>query len=484
MIKFTFLLGFAIFSQSLLAVDLIKFPEYFQFGLANAPAHAEDELHDSWLDFANDGHVKAYKNQVRPEDRLQFWSNPEIEIDLAASSGIKVFRMGVDWGRVVPSKPDCDTYSCFKSVLDEAALERYSYIIDYVISKGMKPMVTLFHHSYPRWGISSGSWAHESASSQFNHFAASVFKRLSDRVDHWVIFNEPSVYASLTHISGTWPSELVGYSMFDQRYYNRAQENMVESQKFLYDFFHEIKPDVKVGIAKYITKVTQKTDNRFNKLFLNFLSGKMNYGFIDMSIDHLDFIGVNYYGKEVIEGFESVIDSSSEYSEAGRAVDPDGLYEVLTYLNEKYNKDQDRKIPFWITENGISDTTDILRPSYFIEHLMAVRAAMQSGVDVRGYIFWTVSDNWEWADGYCPKFGLFEVDREHGLERLPRDSFFLFRDVVSSKTVTELQREEAWQKFRQNAGKDRYMCRGSKMDEGLDVARKRKIRRIDWRFSR
>ena len=133
MIRITCLLVFAIISQTSLAVEVIKFPEYFQFGLANAPAHAEDGLHDSWLDFANDGHVKAYKTQARPEDRLQFWSNPEIEIDLAAASGVTVFRMGVDWGRVVPRRPDCDSYACFIAVRDEQALERYSYIIDYII---------------------------------------------------------------------------------------------------------------------------------------------------------------------------------------------------------------------------------------------------------------------------------------------------------------------------------------------------------------
>ena len=182
--------------------------------------------------------------------------------------------------------------------------------------------------------------------SQFLYFAVQSFfseslSKLSDRVDYWIIFNEPAVYASLTHINGTWPTALVGFSMFDQRYYNKALHNMAESQKYLYKAFHEMKPGVKVGVAKYITKITQKNYSRLNQLFLGFLSGKMNYGFIDTIADHLDFIGVNYYGKEVIEGFGSIIDSNTEYSEAGRAVDPSGLYEILKYLDTKYNKEQE-----------------------------------------------------------------------------------------------------------------------------------------------
>ena len=257
--KIMFAFVFLFFCENMLAQNFIDFPENFEFGLANAPAHAEDELNDSWLDFARAGKVKAFTNQARPEDRLQFWSQPEIEIDLAASSGVKVFRMGVDWGRVVPVDPKCDRYQCFAAVVDEDALDRYSYIVDYIRSKGMKPMVTLFHHSAPKWGIPYGGWVHNSSISQFNHFSVKVFQKLSDRVDYWIIFNEPAVYASLTHINGTWPTALVGFSMFDQRYYNKALHNMAESQKYLYKAFHEMKPGVKVGVAKYITKITQKT---------------------------------------------------------------------------------------------------------------------------------------------------------------------------------------------------------------------------------
>merc|ERR1712146_704520 len=107
---------------------------------------------------------------------------------------------------------------------------------------------------------------------------------------------------------------------------------------------------------------------------------------------------------------------NQEYSESGRAVYPDGIATLLTAFHERYNG----SLPFFITENGIADRTDILRPPYLVEHLIGIRAALDRGVKVLGYIHWSVSDNWEWADGYCPKFGIAAVDRAGGMTRTVR----------------------------------------------------------------
>lgn len=151
---------------------------------------------------------------------------------------------------------------------------------------------------------------------------------------------------------------------------------------------------------------------------------------------------------------------TDEYSESGRGVYPDGLYRVLLQFNERYKH---LDIPFIITENGVSDETDLIRRPYLLEHLLAVYAAMLmvsnsnlvthafmtartlesclwvfllpfiyphlQGVRVIGYLFWTISDNWEWADGYGPKFGLVAVDRANGFARIPRPSYHLFSKV-------------------------------------------------------
>lgn len=121
------------------------------FGLATAPAHSEDNLNDSWLDFAQNGGVAGWKNVDFPEQRLRFWSEPESELDWAQSTGIKTLRIGLDWGRLVPNEPassDCSAENtCSAEIQDKQALIRYKQIVRMIRGRGIEPIITLFHHS-------------------------------------------------------------------------------------------------------------------------------------------------------------------------------------------------------------------------------------------------------------------------------------------------------------------------------------------------
>jgi hypothetical protein len=139
----------------------------------------------------------------------------------------------------------------------------------------------------------------------------------------------------------------------------------------------------------------------------------------------------------------------------------------------------------FVTENGISDATDILRRSYIMEHLAAVGQAVEDGVPVIGYVHWTTSDNWEWADGYCPKFGLTAVNRSApGMPRVPRPSFALYGEIVAEHKITEAQRSASWQMIESAAarGDTRPFCRAADGIHSLDVPVQRRISGKDWRF--
>ncbi|PHT94129.1 Beta-glucosidase-like SFR2, chloroplastic [Capsicum annuum] len=173
--------------------------------------------------------------------------------------------------------------------------------------------------------------------------------------------------------------------------------------------------------------------------------------FLDSISDKMDYIGINYYGQqEVICGAGLKLVETDEYSESGRGVYPDGLFRVLLQFDERYKH---LDLPFVITENGVSDGTDLIRQPYLLEHLLATYAAMIMGVRVLGYLFWTISDNWEWADGYGPKFGLVAVDRANNLARIPRPSYYLFSKVVESGKIMREDREKVWGEL-QTAAKD------------------------------
>jgi len=176
---------------------LASFGDDFFFGLATAAAHVEEAVeNDPWVKFAKEGKVAAYKNAVQPDIRLKFWTEPEREIDLAAATGVTVFRLGVEWVRLQPN--------AYWGV-DRAALARYKEICQMVKDRGMKVMLTLFHHSLPGWLAESGGWTNKETSRQFLYFAKAVALELQPVVDYWVTFNEPHVFVLLVHCAGVWP---------------------------------------------------------------------------------------------------------------------------------------------------------------------------------------------------------------------------------------------------------------------------------------
>jgi beta-glucosidase/6-phospho-beta-glucosidase/beta-galactosidase len=132
--------------------------------------------------------------------------------------------------------------------------------------------------------------------------------------------------------------------------------------------------------------------------------------------------------QEVLSGAGLMLVPDEEYSEAGRGVYPDGLFQVLVAFYDRY-RIRKPNLRYIITENGFADARDLIRRPYLLEHLLAVHAAIKQGVPVDGYLQWTISDNWEWADGYCPKFGLVDVDRGHNLTRVPRPSYYLYQQA-------------------------------------------------------
>jgi beta-glucosidase/6-phospho-beta-glucosidase/beta-galactosidase len=192
----------------------------------------------------------------------------------------------------------------------------------------------------------------------------------------------------------------------------------------------------------------------------------------------MDYFGFNYYGAEWLASGGIAIDPAEEYSESGRAIDPRGLYDLLKEIGRRFPG-----LPVIVTENGISDSTDVLRPAYLLEHLAAIGKAKDEGVPVAGYYFWTLSDNLEWADGYCPKFGLVAVDRARRLRRVPRESFGLFRRIVATRLVTERMRSEAWDKVSAAAGSGRPFCRSDDGITPLDEPALRPFSAKDWRFA-
>ncbi len=448
------------------------FPSPFFFGVANAPGQVEDNLPDIWMDWGEQGKIRAWSNHAAPKQKLQFWSKPEVEINLAAETGVSAYRMGVDWGRIMPAPHK----------FDEAAIARYREIIQMVRQKNMKIMMTLMHHSVPKWVQDMGGWHNEKMPEHFVEFGKRMIHEFHQDVEWWATFNEGNVFVTMAYSVGIWPpgetrsplslaaiGPFVGDSI-------KAMDRMADAHNELYDWAHKSHLEIKVGLAHNMAYYTGK--GWFDRFKAGFADDAMNWRFPERTRGKMDFFGFNYYGAEWLKGTQVDVDPEEEYSEAARAIYPQGLYWLLENIHKRFPK-----LPIIITENGIGDATDILRPAYLIEHLLVVDKARTDGIPVEGYFVWSMTDNLEWSDGYCPKFGLVAVDRKNNLKRNKRGSFELFKTIVEKKKITDEMRNAAWNTVEKNQGKDRPFCRG---DDGLtafDEPAVRKFVKKDWRFN-
>lgn len=515
----------------------LSFDRSFLFGVATAPAHVEDNLHDAWLPFCNTTelhpngrpHCHAWRTTPRAAERLRFWSEPEAEIGLAAALNSGVFRMGVDWSRLAPTSPSafpnasapvapaCSAFceareeakvgaspgappeGCACSgVQDFVALARYREIVGMAKAKGMKVVLTLFHHSLPVWVGEAGGWTNEAVVREFGSFVRDVAAGLGESVDYWLTMNEPMAFALFTYIEGTWPQafpqsnylEVVLKALQgDERSVKAAVDNLAGAHNLAYSHIHQVHtlrgwraPQVGMAARAQILEGKDPWDGPAVMLSREF----MDFTITDKIQDRLDFLGLNYYGKEIISGQTIAQPTDVGYSEAGRAIDTEGLYSVLQMFHERYvNKPGATWKRFMVTENGVADATDVLRPAFITEHLAAIAAAVSKGIDVFGYIHWTISDNWEWADGYCPKFGLYSVDRTSpSLTRTARPSATVYADISKSYAVSREQREAAWKVVTAHRGQLRPFCRSEDGKEGLDEPRYNRwfSDNADWRF--
>lgn len=462
------------------------FKSPFFFGIANAPVHVEDSLPGIWQDFAHQGKVAAFHNQADPYRALDFWSNPEVEIQLAHDLGVEVFRLGIDWQRVEP----------LAGKYDQEVLARYLEIVRMIKNKGMKVMLTLFHHAEPRWSLHYGSWKNHRMVDEFVRFSKVVLEELGSEVDYVITLNEAHVYLLLGQISNLWPSPstkadylgMVDFGFLGKGSYTTSLENMSLAHHQVYSFLHQKFPQVRVGIAHNVA--WHRPHYLISAPMVQFSKNRFNYQLMDYLVDSVDFIGLNYYGVESIGATGVVISDDYEYSDSGRAISPQGLYQTVKDFNHRYNqlkvgrRASASALPFIITENGVADSLDILRPSYLIEHLLAVHRLRDEGIAVLGYIHWTLSDNWEWADGYCPKFGLVAVDRKENNKRMLRPSFELYRKIISSRQISEEMREKAWKHYlEEGKKKQQRFCRARDGQSSLNIPEDKKYLLLDWRFN-
>jgi galactolipid galactosyltransferase len=436
----------------------LKFPDDFLFGVSNAAGQVEDQIRDNWIRFGERGLIPCYSDISQASERLKFWSDPDTELDLAQDLGCQVFRLSLNWERLVPRT----------NSWDDKAAHHYLSIFKKIKDRNMKVMLTLFHHSVPIWFEDDHGWTQKKSIEHFKFFSDQCFKFFHEYVDFWITLNEPVPWSYLTYTEGLFPPAKKGTILS----HFKALNNMATAHN---DFFDRYHTQAKIGIAHHMGH--HKGRGVFNHFFAKLTDYLAHWSFLKKLKSKMNFFGINYYGAEWMTLKGPAQYDELEFSEAGRAVDPNGLYVLLKRIHQKY-----KGLDIIISENGVADETDLIRLPYLYEHLAVISNLIQEGVPIKAYIHWTLSDNLEWTDGYGPKFGLVEVLRDQNFKRKPRKSFWVYKDIIQNRVIEKNKRDLAWENYQ--TLKERPYWRNTDGKSGRETPMMRARGKNDWRFQK
>ena len=412
----------------------LKFPKGFYWGAAISAHQVEGGNHNDWTEwekensarFAKEALNKSYPNYVlndypgplRRENYISgracdHYNRYEEDFDLAKSLAHNAHRFSIEWSRIEPEE----------GRFNEKEIEHYRKVALALKSRDIEPFVTLWHWTLPVWFAEKKGFLKKNNIEYFTRYAELMARSLPE-VRFWFSLNEPLFYAGNAYFKGVWPSNNRSFIK-----YVKVLKNLTLAHKKSYEAIKKINPLAQVGIAKNNIYFEGRG---LSAVLANVADWWWNERFLDDIKEYQDFIGLNYYFHNKIKGFKFTPpkvwlnqNENSKTSDMGWEIYPEGIYKILQNL-AKYEK------PIFITENGLADAKDSQRTWFIAEHLKWVVKAIKEGVDVKGYFYWSLLDNFEWDKGFWPRFGLIEVDYKT-LERKIRKSGLNYRDIILGK---------------------------------------------------
>lgn len=328
------------------------------------------------------------------DDSYNRWQE---DIALLESVGVNAYRFSVEWSRVEP-KP---------GVYNEQVIAHYVDIIKELKSKNIEPFVTILHRTVPIWFTEQGGWANANSVKIFSNYADKLRKDLGTHVTYWTILNEPVLNVGGGFVAGNIPP--CKKNIFAALL---AYRNMIRAHRAVYTLIKHTNPTAYVGCAHAAVYAEAEHGRWYNQLLVDGVHYFANWKFLNGIRKFTDFIGIQYYTRGVI-GFRKSklfiplpgeIAQPGPASDMGQEIYPAGLYKYALLVWKRYKK------PIIVTENGVADQNDQYRAQYITDHVEQVRRLISDGVDMRGYFYWSLLDNFEWDKGFWPKFGLASVN--------------------------------------------------------------------------
>lgn len=428
---------------------ILQFPSGFLWGTASASHQCEGgNTNNQWYRWEQQGHILSGDSCG---DAADWWQRAESDFELAEQLENNALRLSLEWSRIEPEEGHWDS----------SAIDRYRAMLSDLRRRHMVPVVTLHHFTEPLWFYERGGFTDPANIAFFVRYVKYVVSHLQDLCDFWITLNEPNVYATMGYLIGTFPP-----GEHDLKRALLVIRTLLQAHIEAFYAISELQPESRIGYClhyrlfdparpfwppDHITSSIQ--EESFNWAILKaaetgHFSFPLNFALAPLARagGTRDYHGVNYYTREMVrfdlarpaELFAhrfirpgAILNDPGLQGTFGE-IYPEGLYRVLksVYRRTRGNK------PIYITENGFSDVRDDRRPRAILEHLAMVHRALREGIPVRGYLHWTLVDNFEWAEGWGARFGLIDLDKDNQ-KRIPRGSASLFGEICRANAITE-----------------------------------------------
>ncbi|MFA9262020.1 MAG: glycoside hydrolase family 1 protein [Undibacterium sp.] len=413
----------------------MPFPKGFFWGAATASHQVEGNNRNDWSEWE-----KANAERLAHESEQSFWWNPNWgkfqaeatnpanylsgvacdhwnrypkDFDILKNLNLNAYRFSIEWSRIEPAE----------GRFDEAALEHYHQMIQSLRERNIEPFVTLWHWTLPLWLAQKGGILAPDFPKYFEAYTEKVVTALGSDVRFWITLNEPDVISSHAYFKGSWPPQRKSFFSTVRAWYALKRAHQ-KSYACIKKYF----PAAQVGIAKHQIFFDMARPTLRNRILKSAADWLWNRHFLNLIQDSQDFIGLNHYNHHRIDGWYNKNENKIQ-TDFGWEYYPESLYHALVEL-KRYQK------PIYITENGIADAGDELRQRFIPAALSAVEKAIAEGIEVKGYFYWSLLDNFEWDKGYWLKFGLVAVDRATQ-ERTVRESARQYAELIKKYQAEE-----------------------------------------------
>lgn len=432
------------------------FPEGFLFGAATSAYQIEGHRFGGagramWDDFA-----ATPGNVVRAEDgatACDHYNRYGADLDLLREAGFDAYRFSTSWARVMPDG----------RTVNPEGLDFYDRLVDGMLERGLKPMATLYHWEMPSALADQGGWRNRDVAAWFGDFTETIMDRIGDRVFSVATINEFWCVAWLSHFLGHHAPGLrdIRATARAMHHVMLAHGTSIERMRAMgvknlgAVFNYEWAAPADDSPAALEAAATH--DDYYNHFFV---SGAFKGCYPDRIVKALephfptgwqddfktisaplDWAGINYYTRTLLAGNDGPwphlhsVTGPLEKTQMGWEIYPQGLHDLLVRTAREYTGD----LPLYVTENGMANddlvvngaVDDASRIAYFNSHLHAAREAIAKGVPLKGYMAWSLMDNYEWALGYEKRFGMVHVDFDT-LERTPKASWHAFKSMLTA----------------------------------------------------